>query len=416
MRVFGIAKRAYRGDPWTMDSLQKAPANADDLLARARGMRPALRDREDAAETARQVPAETIAEMRDAGLFRAFQPARYGGTELDVDLLLHMGIELARGCGSSAWVGNLAMVHQWMISGFPEQAQDDIWGNTPDAIALGTYAAAADAIPVDGGFWISGKWPFASGCDHGDWALLGAKFPSADGGKAVPGLVLIQRGEYRIVDDWHAVGLAASGSKLITCEDVFVPAHRHVLFPDLAAGRAPGRAINTSAIYGVPLLAVLPVTIAAPALGILGAAIDDFTERTRVRETRGAVAGGGHSMAGFANVQSKLAEATVALDAVTLLLERDLAETLAIAKSGGDFSVDHRIRNRLSHGYVVKLAVEAINGLYAVGGGAELYRTGGLQRAWRDINAIAHHIGLNWDAISTMAGQHRLGLDPQGQY
>ena len=404
-----------------MDSIGQPRITAQDLIARARAMAPALQAREEAAEAARQVPAKTIADMRDAGFFRAFQPVRYGGAELDIDLLLAMGMLLGRGCGSSAWVGNLAMVHQWMISGFPEQAQDDMWGDTvtgnPDAIALGTYAAAAQAVPVDGGFQISGTWPFASGCDHGDWALLGARFPTkTDGGKPVPGLVLVPRGEYQIVDDWHAVGLAASGSKQITCDGVFIPGHRHVLFPDLAAGRGPGRVVNTAPVYAVPLLAVLPVTIAAPALGILSVAIDDFTDRTRMRETRGAVAGGGHNMAGFANVQSKLAEAAVALDAATLLLERDLSETLAIARAGGAFSVDLRIRNRLSHGYAVKLAVEAINGLYAVSGGAELYRTGRLQRAWRDINAIAHHIGLNWDAISTMAGQHRLGLDPQGQY
>lgn len=403
-----------------MDSLAHTPVAANDLIARATEMRPMLRHREDAAEAARMVPAESFAAMREAGFFRAFQPARYGGHELDLDLLLHLGTELARGCGSSAWVGNLAMVHQWMIAGFPEQAQDDIWGDTPtgnaDAIALGTYAAAAEAVPVEDGFRISGKWPFASGCDHGDWALLGARFTPDAGGKPVPGLVLVPRGECEIVDDWHAVGLAASGSKTISCDDIFVPHHRHVLFPDLAAGRGPGRAANSGAIYGVPLLAVLPVTISAPALGILGAAIDDFTEKTRIRETRGAVAGGGHSMAAFANVQSKLAEAVAALDAAILLLQRDLSETMEIAHAGGDFSVDLRLRNRLSHGYAVKLATDAINGLYAVGGGAELYRTGQLQRAWRDINAIAHHIGLNWDAISTMYGQSRLGLEPQGQY
>lgn len=403
-----------------MDSLEHSPVDANDLIACAIDMRVTLRDREDAAEAARTVPAENFAAMREAGFFKAFQPARYGGYELDLDMLLHMGMGLARGCGSTAWVGNLAMVHQWMIAGFPEQAQDDIWGDTPtgnpDAIALGTYAAAAEAVPVDGGFRITGKWPFASGCDHGDWALLGARFTPSTGGKPVPGLVLLPRGDYEIVDDWHAVGLTASGSKTITCDDVFVPCHRHVLFPDLAAGRGPGRAVNTGAIYGVPLLAVLPVTISAPALGILGAAIDDFTEKTRARETRGAVAGGGHSMAAFANVQSKLAEAVAALDAATLLLQRDLQETMETAKSGGEFTVDFRLRNRLSHGYVVKLATDAINGLYAVGGGAELYRTERLQRAWRDINAISHHIGLNWDAISTMYGQSRLGLEPQGQY
>jgi alkylation response protein AidB-like acyl-CoA dehydrogenase len=258
----------------------------------------------------------------------------------------------------------------WCINGcfggFSDQAQDDMWSDTPtgnpDAIALGTYAAAAEAVPVAGGFRISGKWPFASGCDHGDWALLGARFPAtADGAKPVPGLVLVPRDDYEIIDDWHGVGLAASGSKTIACDDLFVPVHRHVLFPDLAGGRGPGRAVNTGAIFGVHLLAVLPATIAAPALGILAAAIGDFTERTHVRETRGAVPGGGHSMAGFANVQSKLAEAAVALDAATLLLQRDISEPLAIAKSGGDFSVDHRIRNRLSYGYALKLAVDAIS-------------------------------------------------------
>ena len=389
--------------------------SAGDLIARARDLAPDLRSREDAAEQARRVPDETIAALRAAGLFRAFQPRRYGGYELDPGLLLDTGIELARGCGSSAWVGNLAMVHQWMIAGFPAAAQDDIWGADPDAVAFGTYAASAPAIPDGDGYRISGAWPFASGCDHGQWALLGARFEGA-GAKPVPGLVLVPRDEYQIEDDWHAVGLAATGSKRIVCDNVRVPEHRHVLFPDLAAGRGPGREANTASIYAIPLLAVLPVTICAPALGILSRAIDDFTEATGQRETRGAVAGGGHRMAGFAAVQARLAEACAALDAATLLLRRDLAETSALAAGGQAVSVPVRLRNRLSHGYAVKLAVEAINGLYGVSGGAGLYRTEPLQRAWRDINAISHHIGLNWDAISTMYGQHRLGLEPQGQY
>lgn len=109
-----------------MDSLSNTPVTADTLIAEARAMAPALQTREDAAEAARRVPDEGLADMRAAVLFRAFQPARYGGHELDLDLLLAMGTELARGCGSSAWVGNLAMVHQWMIGGFSDQAQDDM--------------------------------------------------------------------------------------------------------------------------------------------------------------------------------------------------------------------------------------------------------------------------------------------------
>ena len=209
--------------------------------------------------------------------------------------------------------------------------------------------------------------------------------------------MLVPRDDYEIIDDWHPVGLAASGSETIACDDLFVPGHRHVLFSDLAGGRGPGRAVNTGAIFGVPLLAVLPVTIAAPALGILAAAIGDFTERTRVRETRSVVAGGGHSMACFPNVQSKLAEAAVALDAATLLLQRDISETLAIVKSGGDFSVAYRIRNRLSHGYAVKLAVDAINGLYGVGGGAELQAAARLARHQRHCPSYRPQLGRDLD-------------------
>jgi alkylation response protein AidB-like acyl-CoA dehydrogenase len=391
------------------------------MLERLQEVLPRIAENADKAEELRQMPQENVDLLKGIRMHHAFLPKAYGGLEISLPEFADCVVALSGACCSTAWAFSLLCTHNHQLAMFSKECQDDIWGDTPtgnpDAIALGTYAAAAEAMPVEGGFRISGKWPFASGCDHGDWALLGARFPAnADGRKPVPGLVLVPRGDYEIIDDWHAVGLAASGSKTIACDDLFAPGHRHVLFPDLAGGRGPGRAVNTGAIFGVPLLAVLPVTIAAPALGILAAAIDDFTERTRVRETRGAVAGGGHSMAEFANVQSKLAEAAVALDAATLLLQRDISETLAIAKSCGIFSVDHRIRNRLSHGYAVKLAVDAINGLYGVGGGAELYRTGRLQRAWRDINAIAHHIGLNWDAISTMAGQHRLGLEPQGQY
>ena len=136
----------------------------------------------------------------------------------------------------------------------------------------------------------------------------------------------------------------------------------------------------------------------------------------RVRKTKGAVAGAGHSMAEFFQVQSRLAEATAAVDAARLLLLRDVNEVSALAAAGETVSVALRIRNRRDHGFAARLAAQATEALYASCGGGGLFLSNRIQRAWRDANAVSKHVSLNWDAVSSMYGQHALGLEPRGQY
>jgi len=126
--------------------------------------------------------------------------------------------------------------------------------------------------------------------------------------------------------------------------------------------------------------------------------------------------GGGRAMSGFAAVQSRIAEACAAYDAARLLILRDVEETHAVVNAGGEVSLDMRLRNRLTHAYILRLAVGAIDGLYGITGVTGIYSGNRIERAWRDIHAISHHISLNWDASSTMYGQHLLGLEPHGQY
>ena len=134
------------------------------------------------------------------------------------------------------------------------------------------------------------------------------------------------------------------------------------------------------------------------------------------RVTRGAVAGGGRSMAEFQTVQLRVAEATAKVDAARLLLERDLRDVERCAAQGIAITLDQRLRNRRDQAFAVKLCAEAIDTLYAAVGGGGLYLSNGIQQAWRDVNGVAKHISLNWDAVGTMYGQHVLGLPPQGQY
>jgi alkylation response protein AidB-like acyl-CoA dehydrogenase len=128
------------------------------------------------------------------------------------------------------------------------------------------------------------------------------------------------------------------------------------------------------------------------------------------------VAGGGNQLSQFFPVQSRLAEAAASVDAARLLIDRDTTEVEEIAARRHVISVDKRIRNRRDHAFAARLSHGAVEALFASVGGAGLALDQPLQRMWRDANAIARHISLNWDAVSSMTGQHLLGLEPKGQY
>jgi resorcinol 4-hydroxylase (FADH2) len=389
----------------------------EELIRRARELIPTLRARARSVEEARRVSADTTRLLREAELFRLMQPARFGGFEYGFTELIDIVFEIGRGCGSTAWCYGLGAVHQWLLATFPLQAQHDVWDSDPDTLLCGSYAPATNALRTGRGFEISGRWSFASNCDNSDWALVGVMFPAEGDAKPKPGFLLLPRKDYEIEDDWFTVGLAGTGSKsIVVREKLFVPEHRMLTFEQASSNNPPGAAEHANGVYRIPFLAGVPVSIASPALGMVQGAIDEFVEFIGERTTRGAVAGGGQRMAQFAQVQSRIAEASAALDAAKLLLKRDTREVEMSAASRQLISVDKRIRNRRDHAYVVRLAVQAANALFEAVGGGGLNLSSGIQRAWRDVNGVAHHVSLNWDVVSTMYGQHYLGLEPKGQY
>jgi len=395
----------------------RAVPDAATLAARAAAMRDTLRARAQACEDARTVSDETMQALRAAGLFRILQPRRFGGYELDFAALIGAITEISRGCGSTGWVYMIGGIHQWLVAEFPLEAQQEVWGRDPDTTVSGSYAPSATAKAVPGGYRVSGLWGFASGCDHAGWHVAGVHFPpAADGARPSAGFVLLPRSDYRIEDNWHTVGLAGTGSKNIAIDDAFVPAHRVLPFALLSTGKSPGAEAHQSSLYRIPFLAAFPACLASTGIGMAEDAIDEFLDMARVRKTKGAVAGAGNAMAEFFQVQSRLAEATAAVDAARLLLQRDVAEVSALAAAGQPVSVAMRIRNRRDHGFAARLAAQATEAVYSCCGGAGLFLSNRIQRAWRDANAVSKHVSLNWDAVSSMYGQHALGLEPRGQY
>ena len=150
---------------------------SDEYLARVRALIPALRERATACEALRRVPDETFKDFQAHGLLRALQPQRWGGLELDPWTFYEAVMEVAAVCGSSGWVLGVLGVHNWQLALFPEQAQADVWRDDTSVQISSSYAPTGKVERVPGGFRLSGRWSFSSGCDHCDWVFLGGIAP-----------------------------------------------------------------------------------------------------------------------------------------------------------------------------------------------------------------------------------------------
>ena len=385
-----------------------------ELVARARDIARLARERAIETERARRVGDDMVARMRQADLFRIMQPRAYGGFEYGFEVFAQVEAALASGCGSTGWVYGLLASHQWLLTCFSPQAQEEIWADRT-AVAAGSYAPVARAETVDGGYLVSGSGSFCSGCDNAQWQILGGMIPQS-GGPPQPGFFLLRTNDIVIDDNWHTMGLCGTGSKTIVADKAFVPAHRTVAFAELSAATAPGMRAQTNPLYKQSFLAVLPVTIVVPLLGMAEGALAEFLDMAMVRTTRGAVAGGNRKMAELTTVQMRVAEAAGCIDAARLLIFRDLAEAFDMAARGEAVSLDVRLRNRRDQAFCARLLIQAIDALFLAAGGQGLFLDHPLQRFWRDAHAAGSHISLNWDSTGSMFGQYLLGLEPKGQY
>lgn len=390
----------------------------EELIRRAAALRPMIAEYAGEAEKNNRIPDEVIQAMREGDFFRILQPRRYGGLEYDLETVVRCLYEWGSADASTGWVAALAVVHQWVFAQFPIECQDEIWGDDPGAIACGSYAPAGECVAVDGGFRIAGEYHFTSGADIADWILLGVFFPpEKEGDKPAPGFTYARKEEIEILDNWKVMGLAGTGSKTVVARDLFVPGYRRLTFAELASDNSPGCRVHGNNLYRYPMLSFVPYTIATAALGALNGALEDFTASVTGRETRGAVVLGGLKVREFQAVQMRVGKAAANLKAARAMLFEQIARSHEkMVVRGEMLDLADRLDNRVAQAKMIELAVEGLEELFGAVGGQGINLSNRVQRAWRDAHAIAHHVSFNWDAISSMYGQHLMGLEPQGQY
>src|SRR5215471_8693741 len=146
----------------------------EELIDRARGMVPEIRALAEETERNRNVLPHIIDKIRDAELLRTCRPKEFGGFEYDGEVALRIAMTIAAACASTGWVVNGAVSNGRSIAHFPIEAQREVWGGDADPFTRACFAPTGTAVPVDGGYVLSGTWSFASGCDAASWAKLGA--------------------------------------------------------------------------------------------------------------------------------------------------------------------------------------------------------------------------------------------------
>ncbi|MGH7094096.1 MAG: acyl-CoA dehydrogenase family protein [Stellaceae bacterium] len=374
------------------------------VLERVRALIPRLAGRAAGCTAARTVPAETVAEYHAAGILRILQPRRFGGMQGRFSLFSRIVEELTFGCASSAWVYAVLAEHQWIIAQYPEPAQIDVWGENPLAVAASSLAPRAAAVKVAGGWRLSGRYTFSSGCDHAQWAILGA-FLGEKGDPKHIAYLLVPLAEVEIDDDWRVLGLAGTGSKSLVLRDVFVPEHRHVMVADLFAGTPPGAAVYPEyPVVRAPRGFLVSYSLPPVAVALGRRALHLVCADLATRVSRGVA-----RMADSEFVQATVGEAAAAIDAATLALHHGRDASTAAVDSGRRITAAEALRARRDMVYEQHQVGWALERLCELSGARWVYDSDRLQEIRRDVMTILTHHAANRAAAYAPYGAMLLG-------
>jgi len=384
------------------------------VLEGVRDLLPTFRERADETERLRAVPDASVKELEQTGFFRLLQPRRFDGFEADpVDFYTAVRA-IASACGSTGWISSVLGVHPWQIALFADEAQQAVWGSDTSVRASSSYAPTGKAVLTEGGFTLSGRWSFSSGCAHAQWVLLGGLVWNAEGQVVDFRTFLIPRDSYEIVDVWNVVGLAGTASNDIVVSETFVPEAFTLSMSDTGRCFGPGQEQNPGDLYKLPFHSLFTSTITTPIIGMATGAYAEHVEMQNKR-VRASYIGEKASLDPFAAV--RIARASSDIDAAWALLINNIREEQAHVARGEKIPLSLRLRVRRDQVLGTQRSIDAIDALFEASGGRALATGTYLQRAWRDAHAGRVHAANDPERALQMFGASEFGhkVDP-GMY
>ncbi|MFF4260417.1 acyl-CoA dehydrogenase family protein [Streptomyces sp. NPDC001663] len=389
-------------------AVQHNPAAAIDwdLVRRASDLVPLVRERAEQTSQARRVVPDVMKALEEVGLFKLFVPRRHGGHQANMGTAVQTIAEVARGDGSTAWAVALLNVCTWFATTFSQEAQDDVFGADPDAKVCGIFTPGTKAERVDGGYLVSGRWPYASGSFAADWGTLGIALDVPEG-EDPRALALIPSEAWTIEPTWFVAGMKGSGSDTIVVEDHFVPDHRIQRFLDMREARYLTPHTDDQNSH-MAFIAVAALILVAPQLGLARHAL----ERTRAKLPDKPVAYSTYRAARTSPThQLGVSAAATKFHQAELLMRQACLDidTCAAAHSLPTLEVRGRIRN--DTGVIAELVKDGIDLLMTANGAGSFAEANVLSRVWQDAEIAGRHAYVSPEVGKEVYGKVLLGDD-----
>jgi alkylation response protein AidB-like acyl-CoA dehydrogenase len=390
-----------------------ASAECRNLVEAAADLRAVARGLQDETERERRIPPRLVEQLRAAGFYSMVIPRELGGRQVDLMTFLRVAELMAEGDASVGWNLSNNSVGQLIALSLPPAGVEEVFRGGPDTIVAGTAVpGGGKAVPVDGGYVVSGRWPFGSGCRESQWML--ANFDVQEGDQLrqnADGTPALYRGyfhpsECTVMDNWDMTGMRGTGSHDWTVTDVFVPEHRTV--------HVDGRLLTNQwhrwpgALYALPVHALVGPHHSVVATGIARAGIDTLTELAGAKVPRGRTG----LLRENAQVQESVARAEALLGAAQAFRTAASTAIWDTVAAGRETTLHQRAQCRLAASFAVDSARQAMDLMYRAGGTTSSKRTHQLARCWRDLHVVAQasSVAPDWYPL---VGRAFLGLDTE---
>jgi alkylation response protein AidB-like acyl-CoA dehydrogenase len=354
-------------------------------LDAARELAPTIQSCADRIETDRELPQPLFEALASAGLFKLLIPRAVGGAEIDLPAYVQVLEELGKADASTAWVVNQCAVFATYAARMPRDVARLIWIDTPHSIVANTAAPTARAVVVPGGYRVTGRQGFSTGCRHAAWLAARALIqengqPRLADGQTEERYLFVPAGEVELLDTWHVRGMRGTGTHHFAVTDVFVPTERTVL-------QVGAPLLETGPLYQFPRRLLFASGDAAVALGAARACLNTFFELAGVKTPRSMQA----TLRDQPVIQATVGRSEAQLRSARAYLTEAVRDIWTEAVSTGAITLDRRAALRLATTHAIRLAVKVVDSFYNASGVTAIFEGNPIQRYFQDIHVISQH-------------------------
>jgi alkylation response protein AidB-like acyl-CoA dehydrogenase len=372
-------------------------------LDAARELVPMIRSCADQIEADRELPRSLFDALADAGLFQLALPRALGGAEIDLPTYVQVLEEIGKADASTGWVVNQCAIFATYAARMPRDIARSIWIDTPRSVVANTPVPTARAVVVPGGYRVTGRQGFSSGCRHAAWLATRALIfengqPRLKDGQPEERYLFVPAAEAELLDTWHVRGMRGTGTHDFFVRDVFVPTERTIL-------QAGAPLLETGPLYQIPRSLLFASADAAVALGVAGSCLAAFFDLAGTKTPRAMQA----TLRDQPMVQAAVGHSEAKVRSGRAFLSEAVREIWTEATSSGAVTLDRRAALRLATTHAIRLAVDVVDTLYNVSGVTTIYEGNLIQRHFQDIHVISQHLQGRLSHYE-LVGKYSLGL------